>query len=113
MDYIPVDKEDIPEQFEIDLADDTFILQFNYNETGDFYTVDLLDFDQEPIVLGEKLILNQPLWNDIVDDRLPAPSLVPMDESGNADRVSFDNFMETVFLYIDDISPDEGEGMDE
>lgn len=111
-DYIPFDKEDIPQQFEFDLADDTFILRINYNQTDDSFSLDLYDQDMEAIVLGEKLILNVPLWEDIVNEKLPAPSLIPMDESNTEKRVTYENFMQTVFLYIDDVS-DDAEGEDD
>ncbi|MEK5133206.1 hypothetical protein NST39_03905 [Bacillus sp. FSL W8-0645] len=112
-DYIPIDIEDIPQQFEIDLADSTFVFQINYNETDDSYSIDLYDMDFEPIVLGEKMILNVPLWDDIIDDRLPAPSLVPLDESNTETRLSSENFMKTVFLYIDDVGEEGEEDGDE
>ena len=102
-DYIPIDKEDIPEMFEFDFPNGTFLLRVNYNESQDFFTVDVLTLSEEPIVLGEKLVLNQELWQDITDDRLPALSLVPLDESGNIERITYENFMHTVFLYIDDV----------
>jgi hypothetical protein len=106
-DYIPVNKNNLPERFEIDLASDTFWMQFNYNDTSDFFSVDLYTGNNEPIILGEKLILNVPLWQDFADPRLPAPSLVVLDESEQTKRITFDNFMVTTFLYIDDIAPEE------
>ncbi|MDE3837940.1 hypothetical protein C0966_00765 [Bacillus methanolicus] len=109
-DYILIDKENLPEQFEIDLANETYVLEFNYNKTYDFFTVDLYDINMNPIVLGEKLVINIPLWSNITDSRLPAPSLVPMDESGKAERITYDNFGETVFLFIDDTPEDEENG---
>lgn len=102
-DYLPIDKEDIPEKFEIDIEDSTYIIRINYNQTSDFYTIDLWDNVETPIVLGEKLVLNQPLWSGIVDGRLPAPTLIPMDVSGQTKRISVDNFYVTVFVYFDDI----------
>lgn len=105
-DYIPIDKENLPEIFEIDLANETFILGVNYNQSYDFFTVDLYDTNMNPIVLGEKMIINVPLWNDLTDSRLPAPTLIPMDESGKEKRITYDNFMETTFLFIDDVPPD-------
>jgi hypothetical protein len=108
-DYIPIDKDNLPEQFEIDLADETFILEFNYNQTYGFFTVDLYDSNMNPIVLGEKLVIYVPLWSGFSDHRLPAPTLVPMDESGKEDRITFENFGETVFLFIDDSPPEDDE----
>lgn len=92
----------MPEQFEIDLGEETFIIGINYNQSYDFFTVDLYDANQTVIVLGEKMVLNIPLWSDLVDDRLPAPSIVPMDEAGQESKITYKNLMVTTFLYIDD-----------
>lgn len=112
MEYIEVNKEEIPETFDIDLADETFTLSFDYNETGDFFTVDLYktgDFGiVKPIILGEKIILNRPLWSDFVNLNLPAPMIVPMDLSNTETSITWDNFNKTVFLYLDN----EGESDD-
>ncbi|MFP7414366.1 phage baseplate plug family protein [Priestia filamentosa] len=108
-DYVPIEKNRLPERFEIDLAGDTFVFQFNYNKTYDFFTVDLYDYKQNPLVIGEKLVLGVPLWSDLVSDNLPAPTLIPMDESGNTERITFDNFMVTTFLFVDDVAPTQEE----
>lgn len=99
--YIPVEKNFLPEEFEIELGEERFIMIFNYNETYDFFTVDLYTEDRESVVAGEKLVIGQTLWWDIVDSRLPAPSLVPVDQSENQERITFENFMVTTFLMVD------------
>lgn len=106
-DYIELDPGEIPVQFEIDFEQETFTMGINYNETFDFYTVDLWDSEGYVIVLGEKVVLNRPLFESIVDERLPAPSIVPFDESLTATDVTKENFYKTVFLTIDDLSDDE------
>ncbi|MEK5360733.1 phage baseplate plug family protein [Peribacillus castrilensis] len=115
MDYILVDKENIPEMFDIDLADETFKLKFAYNESGDFFTLNLYrptdGEEDEEIILGEKMILNKPLWNDSSDLTLPAPQLVPMDLSNNETSITWDNFGVTVFLYINDQADDEDDNL--
>lgn len=112
-DIIAVDKEELPVSFDIVLGVETYILGFDYNETGDFFTVDLYKSDDEgrelPIVLGEKMSLGVPLWGDIVRDDLPAPTLVPLDLGGEQQRITYDNFGKTVFLYVDDGPPEESE----
>jgi hypothetical protein len=108
-DYIPINKGELPEQFEIELANEIFVFEVRYNQTGDFFTVDLYDVTRNPIILGEKLVLNEPLWKDSIDLRLPAPTLVVLDESGKEKRITYDNFMFTTFLYIDDVAPVEEE----
>ncbi|MBG9783590.1 phage baseplate plug family protein [Shouchella lehensis] len=109
-DYVPIDVEELPEQFEFDMENDMYVLQINYNETADFFTVDLYTRNMLPLVIGEKMILNQPLWNDLSVEGLPALSLIPLDESGSAQRVSKNNLMKTVFLYIDDVPGEDEEG---
>ncbi|MEH7214786.1 hypothetical protein V7079_22775 [Priestia megaterium] len=108
-DYIPVNKEELPEQFELDLADETFVFEFNYNQVGDFFTVDLYNVQREPIIMGEKLVLNEPLWQGSINSRLPAPTLVVLDEAQKETFITFDNFMVTTFLCIDDIASVESE----
>lgn len=103
MDFIPIDKEMLPEQFEVELGEENFIFEFRYNETYDFFICDLYDIDNEPIVLGEKLMINKPLWSEITRIDLPAPTLIPLDESNQTSRITYDNFGVSVFLYIDDV----------
>jgi len=107
--YLDLDPEEVPVVFDISLAEEEFTMGINYNETFDFYTCDLWDAEGEPIVLGEKMVLNQPLFESLVDERLPGPSLVPYDESGQASEVSKANFYKTVFLTIDDLGDDNDE----
>lgn len=105
-DYIPVEKDALPERFDIELGVQLFSLEFNYNETGDFFTVDLYtkgdDAEDVPLITGEKLVLNLPLWGSINRDDIPAPTLIPMDVGNQATRITYENFMESVFLYIAD-----------
>lgn len=105
--YIELDPKEIPVVFDISLAEDDYTMGINYNQIYDFFTVDLWDSEGVVIVLGEKIILNGPLFESIVDERLPGPSIVPYDESGIAQEVTLENFYKTVFLTIDDLSDDE------
>lgn len=109
--YIDLDPNEVPVVFDISLAEDEYTMGLNYNKTFDFYTVDLWDIEGEPIVLGEKIVLNEPLFGTLIDERLPAPSIVPFDESGQAKAVSKENFYKTVFLTIDDSAVGELDGI--
>ncbi|WPZ17786.1 hypothetical protein UM396_14470 [Geobacillus subterraneus] len=103
MHIIDIDKNNLPERFDIELGAELFTMEVNYNETGDFFTVDLYQYDNpQPLVLGEKMMCGQPLFQGIEDSRFPAPTIVPLDLSGRETRVSWDNFGVTVFLVIDD-----------
>lgn len=105
--YVPFDVDDLPETFEYQLDSTTYLVSLDYNDEGDFFVISLMENDETPIVTNEKLILNQPLFKNLYDPRLPTTPLVPMDESGQATRVSIENFMETVFL-CEDVLPDDG-----
>ncbi|HHQ0037366.1 TPA: phage baseplate plug family protein, partial [Listeria monocytogenes] len=105
--YIPVELDNIPELFEFDFDDGkSFLFGINYAESQDLFSVDLYSIEGEPIALGERLVLNERLWADIIDDRLPSVDLVPLDESGKETKITKDNFTKTVFLYFDDLAPE-------
>ncbi len=104
--YIPVDLDDLPEQFEFDFGVETYILGFNYNASQDIYTVDLFDQDGKLISAGEPIVYGQRLWKRLMGDNIPSEPIVPLDESGVDDVVNKRTFGKTVFLYIDDLSDD-------
>lgn len=106
-DSIEIDLNSIPYSFDVDIEDDTYTLTIQYNEILEQYTVDLAFIDGTKIISGEPMILGVPLWYGRSSPDLPVWSIVPMDESGQADRVSPDNLEQTVFLLIDDMGDDE------
>jgi len=105
--FIPIDITGLPEEFEYEIDDVTYIFGITYNVPGDFYIVKLYDEDHTAIATSEKLVLNHPLWSNIPDRVLPFRDIVPMDESGKAKAVNAETFGVTVFLYIDDLAPSE------
>lgn len=97
---IPIDKENIPYQFEIELAGNVFVFEINHNVEHNFFTFDLFK-DDEVLALGEKLVYGSPLFS-YADERFPEVTITPKDKSGNETRVTYDNFGETVFLFVGD-----------
>jgi len=107
-DFIEVNKELVPYQFNILLADEWFELYINYNETADMFTVTLYKDDE--LVCTEPVILGVPLFQDVYrPGKFPAIAIVPYDTSGDAKAATFDELGKRVFLTIDD----EGDGADE
>ena len=106
-DYIDINLDDVPVQFDytIDGIDFTFYLY--YNEINDSYSIDLFDENGVKIVHGEKLIYGYSLFGSINDSRLPLINIVPMDEQGNETEVSKLNFTNTVQLFIKDTDDDD------
>jgi hypothetical protein len=97
---LPIDKELIPYQMEIELAGELFMFEIHYNKRFDFFTVDLLK-NNTPLVYGEKLVLNRPLFEGLVNIELPKVKIVPKDRARMETRITYDNLSETVFLYVE------------
>lgn len=101
-DIIEVDKELIPYSFNIALAGEEFNMAFDYNKTADLFTC-TLSKNGEVVVYNEPLIYGVELFADVYKaDLFPAIALVPFDESGNENAITYANFGETVFLVVDD-----------
>jgi hypothetical protein len=102
-DRIEVDKTLIPYSFDILLAAEWFNLEFHYNKTADLFTV-TLSKNGEVLIYNEPIVYGMPLFADAYQSGLfPMLDIVPWDESGNADKVTYENFGETVFLTIDNV----------
>ena len=100
-DRIEITKELIPYTFEISLADEIFTITVNYNAYADMFTLSL-EKDGETICAGEPLIYGVPLWENLfVCGKYPELNIIPLDESGKMNSVTFENLNETVFLTID------------
>ena len=105
-DYIEINKDLIPYDFDILLADEWFNLKFDYNNTGDLFTV-TLSKDGE-VICTEPIIYGKALFADVFQsDRYPAVEIVPYDESGQETAVTFENLSRTVLLIIDDGGDDD------
>ena len=107
-DRILITKELIPYTFNIMLGDDLFLISVDYNATGDFFTLGLSDSEGNVIARSEKLVYGMVVFGDIYEPvKFPCLNIVPIDESGNEDVITLDNFGETIFLSIDDEGDDE------
>lgn len=97
--YIAIEKNEIPYAFEMELGGEIFELEINYNAAHDFFTVDLFKNDV-PIVVGEMLQLNRPLFRNRTHIDLPKVQIIPKDRANSATRITYENLNETVFLYV-------------
>lgn len=106
-DYIAVETSNVPYEFDIILADENFLIGIDYNETGEFFTAKLSKMNEETgvfdeVCAGEPIIYGMPLWGDVYKSgKYPAVVVVPKDESGLSNAVTFDNLNTVVFLTID------------
>ena len=98
-DTIIINKEIIPYTFNILLADELFNLRIDYNNTADLFTV-TLSKDGE-IICVEPIVYGVPLFKDLYQpDKYPALEILPIDESGQESKITFDNLGETVLLVV-------------
>lgn len=105
--YIDINKELVPYDFTITLGEEDFKLDVRYNETYDFFTIDLYK-DDEVVVVGEKLVYGMPLFADTYNPSThPALTIIPLDPSGLEDKVNYKTLNETVFLIIQGGEEDE------
>ena len=105
-DVIEIDPSRVPYEFDIVLADETFRIGVEYNETGKFFTLSLSKMEETgefvEVCAGEPLVYGVPLWNDVYKNgKFPALTIIPYDESGESNAVTFDNLGRNVFLIID------------
>lgn len=106
MEYIDIEKEQIPYRFDISLAEENFTFEVHYNAEYDFFTVDL-ERDGEALAVGEKLVYGMPLFYDIMDNRFPKLPIVPFDESDKSKVVTWETLGKSVFLYVIEGEDDE------
>lgn len=99
-DRILIEKKNIPYRFSIALPRSEFVFEVRYNQTADLFTIGLYKDNQliciEPIIYGAQLF--EQLYQPGI---YPSLHIVPIDSSGSASKVTWDNFGETVFLEID------------
>lgn len=107
MEYIEIEKGQIPYRFEIALSGTVFTFEVNYNSEYDFFTVDL-ERDGEVLATGNKLVYGGPLFSYSADDRFPQVEIIPYDEAGITQEVSWATLGETVFLYVFEEGEDNG-----
>ena len=100
-DRIIVKKELIPYGFNIALGKEKFNMRFAYNKQADLFTVSLYR-DDDLLCDSEPIIYGMPLFKDVYQSgKFPVLKIVPLDESGNEQEVTWENFGETVFLTLD------------
>lgn len=106
-DYIEINKNLIPYEFQILLVDEMFKIGVNYNTTAALFVVDLYKLNEETglyneVCLGEPVIYGKPLWQDVRRvGSFPNLKIIPLDESGSTIAVTFDNLGKTTFLTLD------------
>ena len=96
--YINIDKSLIPYRFAVELRAKTFEFEIRYDEDHKFFTVGL--YKDEEFIAEEKLVYGKKLFLSIEDETFPKVDLIPNDPSGFQNKITYENFNETVFLEV-------------
>lgn len=99
-DRILIDKSLIPYSFEIELGGYMYTFVVKYNSFSDLFTLTL--YKDKTLICTEPLMYGKRLFEDFyIVGKHPAVDIVPLDESGKENTITWENFGETVFLTID------------
>jgi len=93
--YIPIDPAAVPYAFRIKLWDRTYGLHVRWNDIGKFYTVDLYDNNELPLVYGDPVRYGRPMFGAVEDERFPLPVIIPYAKPGNSIGVVTQNNLGT------------------
>lgn len=99
-DIIEIDKSRIPYDINIVLGGEEYNLRIDYNNIGEFFTVELTK-DDVTLCSGEPIIYGRALFADVRTSKFPSIDIVPIDTSGGYNKVTKDNLCEGVLLVID------------
>lgn len=106
-DYIEIEKDLLPYNFDIELAGEEFNIEIFYNKAADLFTATLMKGD-EVLCYNEPIVYGVELFADVyTSDKFPMISIVPFDQSGEEKAVTYENFGTTVLLTIDDVDESE------
>lgn len=99
--YIDVDVTKVPYSFNVKLTDKTYKFTLKYNSQGGFYTVDLLDLNDNVLAFGEIIRYGRALFNVVEDERFPINVIIPVCISEDSiSEVTPENFGKDVKLYL-------------
>ena len=102
VEYIEIDTGKVPYTFSVKLDDKTYSLTIRYNDTGEFFTVDLsVASTGEVLAYGDPVRYGRPMFGTIEDERFPLPVIIPLCLTGDdVDVVTWDNLGNEVKFYL-------------
>lgn len=106
--YIPVDVDNLPDNFDILLAGENYTFRIDYNTIADFYTATIIK-DGVTLLSQEPLLLGQMVGIDIPNPELPSVDLMVMDETQQSEDAGKGNFGDNVQIYLDVVDPNGSE----
>lgn len=96
---LPIDKSVMPYGIKIEIAGFDYRMDFFYNADADTFTVNLY-FQEEPVIMGEPILINNPLFYDFSYLPIPIVPIMPLSNGEEVERVGWQEFGESVQLYL-------------
>jgi hypothetical protein len=87
------------------LSGDLFSLRSRWNETHQFWTLDIYDKNGQPLIIGQKIVFNTDLLARYKNPLLPAGKMFVIDSSTDSQSVSVigrNDFGVNVFLVYEE-----------
>lgn len=106
--YIPVDVDNLPDIFDIELAGEVFTFRFDYSSVTDYYTCTIIK-DGKVLLAQEPLLLGNLVGTTIPNTDLPWTDLRVLDPTGRATDAGKGKFGVSVQLYLDVKDPNGSE----
>lgn len=99
MDIIPF-KEPSQWRQEIELSSVKYVMRFRWNATNEYWSMDLLDGNEDPIVVGVKIVNNWKILDQYSMTNLPDGDIVCQSMIGEFDKIQrYDMSNKTELLY--------------
>ena len=105
VEYLQIEKDNIPYSFTYDYKGNIFEFYVRYNDEHDYFTIDLYSLDNDEkraLVLGEKIMLGQILFDNIAYTNIDLPMFMPYDFTNTIDKMGFDEIDNIYLVVVED-----------
>jgi len=75
-----------------------YLFEFNWNSRGEFWSMSIYDRDQNPLVLGIRMVIFHELIGQFVDRGLPPGELYVIDPSEDMTELEQDDLLSRAYL---------------
>ena len=101
LNYLPINKsKNQTDCFIIELDENNYIFEVYWNPIEKYFAFNMYDIDEDPIILGRKITYNVNMLDNIVDERVPAVQITPVNPAVEDDHITYDKFMDSIKCYI-------------
>lgn len=101
LNYLPINKSKTKmDKFIIQLGESEYLFEIYWNPIGEYFAFNMYDIDENPIILGRKIVHGVDMLDNIIDDRLPNVVILPVNPAVEEGQITYDNFMDDVKCYI-------------